>query len=315
MTLAASRERWRRNSSRRVSARTPGYAEAIEAWLLKYARNASKRAVINVRSTNGPFAKRDPDEDREELEAELRRIMLRFGLRQVEDAGRRSANSAGGRWVLRPEVKYQYVREIENKVRLVMRDTEAMVRASLQDIIAEAFTESPRPTASQVARRIARQWHGPPVAEPVKRGSERAEDLTARWERGTLITHPGGDFRIDEGRVHYKQGKREFLFSFERAAAIARTELGDADTAGAAEGFVVSGVESVSWIARPYDGKSGDRRHHLMNRHKPIAIADMQSTDPSRWFELPSGARAPRPLYPGLPVGERVNCRCALVPA
>lgn len=259
-------EKLRRRSERRQ--RTNPFEDALNEWLTRYATKAAKDARVIVDSGRLPISKQITID---QLEEQLRAIMLRFGLQQYDVSGRSSAKAVGGKWIVRPEAKLQYAMEIENKVRLIMDDTESAVRGSLQKIIQDALSEFPRPTAGEVARRIARQWHGP----------------------------------VDG---------RQALFSPARAAAIARTEIGDADAAGAVEGYAVSGVEKVGWLARSNDGKSEGREHYKMNRHKALTIEDITSSDRSRWFELPSGERCRRPLDPVLPVGERANCRCILVP-
>lgn len=259
-------EKLRQRAERRV--RTGPFEDALLVWLGRYANRSVSEAKKIIESGRTPISKQVTIND---LEQELRDILLKFGLQQYEISGRSSANAIGGKWIVRPEAKLAYAAEIENKVRLIVDDTEQAVRDSLQKIIQDALSEFPRPPVREVARRISRQWHGP-----------------------------------EDGR--------QFLFSPARAAGIARTEIGDADVAGAVEGYVVSGVNKVGWLARSFDGKSGDRRHYKMNDHKALAIEDIKSADSSRWFRLPSGVYARRPLDPLLPVGERVNCRCILVP-
>jgi len=242
--------------------REKGLAAALDKWLVRFGRRAARDARL------GKVQKADTPA---KLKQELRDLLLKFGLQQVNDAGARWSKTLGGVWVLPLSAKLDYTKEVENKVRLIVKETEQMIRDSIQREISQAFRETPRPTRAEVARRIATKFHGPPDA-------------------------------------------REGAFSPGRADRIAQTELGDADTAGAAEGFAVSGVEKVGWLPRPNDGKSGERKHWKMADHKALTIEDIQSSDSSRWFRLPSGARGRRPLDPMLPVGERVNCRCVLIP-
>lgn len=244
--------------------RTKALANAVNRWLVKYGRLAAKD--VKVGSIQKTKAK-----DKARLISELESILARFGLQQVDDAGGRWAATLGGEWILQPRAKLDYTKQIKNKVKLIVKETEAAVRDSIQRTIQEAFKEKKRPTTREIARRIATRFHGPPDG-------------------------------------------REAVFSPGRALRIAQTEIGDADTAGALEGFAESGVKKVAWLARPNDGKSGDRQHYKMNRHKALTVEDIRSSDRSRWFRLPSGARCRRPLDPMLPVGERVNCRCVLIP-
>lgn len=94
---------------------------------------------------------------------------------------------------------------------------------------------------------------------------------------------------------------REYAFSPERAALIARTETAIAENAGIFAGYEASGVEEIEWLAMR-DGRSGDRHHERMHG-KRVKLGE--------YFTLPSGARM---LYPGDsdgPIADLANCRCA----
>ena len=208
---------------------------------------------------------------RTQLEAELLDVLQRFGLAQMADAGERAA----GAFEIQPRLFREVMDAKEIKVRLLVEETEAKTRESLRQIITEALEESPRPSQGDVARRIARQWFGPAR----KTIGENAEE-------------------------------QERLFSFRRAAAIARTELAGAENVGITMGLQAAGVDLVEWVAQPDDGKSGKRRHYEMNDHPPVKLEAIVAQDRTGWFELPSGIRTPHPQWAGLPAGETINCRC-----
>lgn len=296
--------------------RSESFGTLLAAWLKKYGK-MREREVREMLLRDGinrdiAFAKANPT--RESMRAELERLYRMFGLQQVQASGRRWSASLGGRFKMKPEIKFMYAQEVENKVVLLFRNTEQMVRDSIQRIIQDALAEFPRPTAAEVGRRIARQWHGEPTQDQIERGEEAAERATAEWRRRRREGLPASP-RVALAREHIKEGEREALFSPARAALIARTELADADTAGALAGFAAVDVEKARWLAKPNDGRSGERMHYKMNQHKALPVIGLIGADRSRWFRLPSGERARRPVDPLLPVGERVNCRCVLIPA
>lgn len=251
-------------------------ARALEAalarWLQRFARMELRRTQDTIERSGIQAAVSFAKEitTGEALEDELRQLLMRFGLQQIEDTGSRWAASLGGQWRLRPESQRLYTREVENKVRLIFSDTEQMVRDSIQSIVVSAFDSDVRPTAQDIGRQIAEKWTGDP-------------------------DNPSA------------------VFGPARARNIARTELGDADTAGALEGMAAAEVERVAWGARPDDNRS-KRRHYLMNQHKALPVEGLRSGDRAQWFVLPSKAKGRRPMDPALPVGERVNCRCFLYP-
>lgn len=248
-----------------------------------------------------------------ELEAELQELFRNFGLRQMNSAGRRAARSARGKWVMRPELAAKWSDKLANKIVLLSDSIDKQIRDSVKRIVTDSLRESPRPSPAQVARRIARSWYGPPMKGPrprdgIKgpwpgRGTAEEQRITADWAR----KYSGG----------LQPGEKEYLFSFERAHTIARTELAQAENAAIADAYSQTNVKLVGWLAFPYnpdhDGP-GKRNHYLMNKHPPITIEAMQGSDKSQWFKLPSGIFTPYPNWIELPAGETVNCQCTTVP-
>jgi uncharacterized protein YajQ (UPF0234 family) len=307
-----NRNRWLGQRNRKVNTRANGLEVAVTDWLERYAR----RRLKDVRSTldnRGIKALRDDfssarkpvpiakisDKDLRRFESELLNLLTKFGLKQLDSAGRDSANSVGGTWILRPQVKAQMNAQLANKVVLLVKETELSIKGSIRQLVTDALLESPQPSPKELGRRIARQWMGPGEVREPQTGKPKEGRVTTEWRRSQE--------KLDREREH--------IFSYTRAQTIARTELAQADNAGIAEGLTVSGVESVKWLARGNDGRSGPRKHYLMNRHKSITVAEMNGRDKSKWFELDNGERAPYPNWIGLSAFNTVSCRCVLVPA
>lgn len=251
-----------------VLSRSRALAAQIERLLRSYGRTIYDR---EIRALNRRYRDVSKGINRPELEADLFRLLQRFGLAQMSDAGMRAA----GAFEIQPQLLREMLAAKEIKVRLIIDETEHATRESLRQILIEAEGEVPRPTQVEVARRIARQWFGPA--------------------------------RKTTGDDPYAQ---ERMFSHERAATIARTELAQAENDGIVHGLMAAEVERVEWAAQPDDGRSGKRKHFEMNEHPPIMLEAVVKMDESGWFTLPSGLRAPYPMWSGLPAGEIISCRC-----
>lgn len=273
--IEKARSAWGLRSSRRIDTRAKGLAKPLHGWLLRYARMRQRDFEAGRLRPIDVGIKKSATEQRR-LQAELFALLRDYGLRHLNEAGSDAAAAAGGEWVLRPELRDQFVEQAAREVVLLQRSTEAAIRESLRTIFGESLKESPRPSRQAIARRIANEWYG-----------------------------------TDEDGGKGKDG----LFSFERAELIARTELVQVDNQAIAEGFSVSGVDKVKWLARGNDGKSGERKHYLMNSEPPISIQAMRGRDKRKWFRLPDGKRAPYPGHSGLPIKHLANCRCTIVPA
>jgi hypothetical protein len=298
--------------NREVDARAKGMAQALNRILLLWAEREVRDAVRNLGSQ---FRKIRQDVyvskaaiSRAQLERQLMALFRQFGLRQFNEAGKLGAKQAGGTWAITPELAASYNDTIESKVKLLIRDTEAEVKRRIQRIVSDSLREDIRPSQAEVGRRIARSFMGPPTGT-----SAAAISRQEAWPgRGTPEERR---VTADWARSHLGERDREYIFDFQRAKTIARNEIANAENAGIAEGYAVAGVEWVEWLAYTNDGRSGKREHWKMNKHKPITVADMQGTDRSKWFRLPSGERTPRPKWHGLSAGESISCRCVLVPA
>lgn len=93
-----------------------------------------------------------------------------------------------------------------------------------------------------------------------------------------------------EGRIR--------VFSPERAALIAQTELGQAENLGIFEGYRTSGVEEIEWLARV-----GSVRHGHMDG-KRVKLGEH--------FITRRGNRLRHPGDMAAPIGETINCQCTV---
>lgn len=300
-----NRDRWLGSRNRKVETRSRAMARQVERQLRRIAliefQPALDEVFASVLLEQRAARQISKAPNYSEVERELLELFRRNGLQQLFDGGKESASAVGNRsWVIRPEVLTDFLAQKENKVVLLIDETRQQVHQSINRIVGDALNETPRPTAKEVGRRIARQWFGPPSATPPGRGTQEEERVTADWRRRDV----GGPAPDD----------REYLFSFRRAQHIANDELAEAQSLGIVEGFADSGVRKVKWLAYGNDGRSGKRRHYLMNRHKAIPVEYIKGGDSSLWFELPSGVRTPRPQWGGLPIREKAWCRCTLRP-
>lgn len=262
-------------TQRVVDANVVSFRAALTAWLLRLGRQEATRAILNPLKYVKEIRKADPSE-------ELRLLLLRFGFKQAMESSNRTAGSQiispalyrdviAGKPVnikLFQEIQAGVIRRVKN----IQEETKERARASVKLIMLKASEEVPKPSAGEIARRIRTEFTGPD-----KEGVHR---------------------------VHAVGEDRSYVFSSERAAVIARTELAQAENAGIIAAYEATGVEEITWLAYT-DGRSGDRHHERMNG-KTIRLGEM--------FVLPSGARLRYPADPSGPIGETVNCRCSTKP-
>jgi hypothetical protein len=89
-----------------------------------------------------------------ELEEKLLKLLMQYGLRQVDSTGRATAATLGGEWLLRPGFIDEILKTKVVRVQGMMKETQALVRKALGDLSRQAAKEKPRPTMGDLARRI-----------------------------------------------------------------------------------------------------------------------------------------------------------------
>lgn len=265
-----------RTVNARVDTRANALATQIARLLARLAKEELARALRDPERYAG-IAKAD---ESDWFAEELRVLLLRYGLRAAGDAAKGSAgrqlvpeslirDAIAGKPV---NIKWFETLATTAKDRASSSAQAAReeARASVKRILVEANAEEIKPGAAEVARRIRTAMRGPGV-----------EHIP---------------------RVHAEGAGEAYVFSFEHAMTIARTEMVQAENTGIVAGYAESGVERIEWQAYR-DGRSGSRHHERMDG-KVIDVGD--------YFTLPSGAQLRYPGDPAGPIGETINCRCTV---
>jgi hypothetical protein len=202
-----------------------------------------------------------------------------------EKVRRKLATDVYGDVALQSRNADRFFAQIPELVDYVYARTNKAASASVNRLLADAAKEEPRPSAGEVARRIRQQFHGA--------GAGRITGQADLPTSAGALTR----YSTEEGT--------QYAFSAERAALIARTELGKAANNGLAEGYAVAGVKEIEWIAYS-DGRSGDRHHERMDGKKRRMDGPL--------FKTPLGNECRWPHDPRLPVRDVANCRCTVAP-
>lgn len=262
--------------TRAVDARSRAFADALAKWAAAFVAEEKRRAMKDPRAY-ARRTKQEPDHPDPGSVRALRRLLLLFGLR----TGQESANRAAGETIVRGslfddalsgkptqiKVFQEWIDGADVRAESIAAETRERIRDSVREIIAAGDARDPRATIDDITRRIATTVH---ATEPAS-GAEPAA---------------------------------RYVFSFQRAETIARTELAQVENTGRVAGYQATGIEEMEWLAYT-DGKSGDRHHERM---KGVRVKVGEK------FTMPSGKTL---RYPGDPLGdisETANCRCTVKP-
>jgi len=255
-------------------------AQEVLKILRRFALLSERRALAAVRARRKltPPSRRLAKADTpESLADELARIIRVFGLQQAQS----SAKRVGAEGVPDPYVQ-RLGRQSIFTAKRILAWTDEEITASVNRIIVEGMSETPPATVGDIAKRIREQYHGAGGAV----GSVGEIDRTVRTGRTT-------QYSVDSGTM--------YSISSERAAAIAQTEIGEAEESGKVAGYEAIGVWGMKWLSRQWS----QGRHQSMNG---------QVVKLGTKFRYPDGARGSYPRSPDSPVGHRVNCQCTTVP-
>lgn len=271
-----------------VDNRAATVARQIHRWMRRYALAEARRQIAEFERSSYAryvFAKAEPP-SRRDLEAELWRILTTSGLAVFRSSARRTVGSR--KVVLTDQATRAFLADKRIKLQQIMKTTHRAVTDSVRQIMLTALDEDPRPSTTEIGRRIARVYHGDAGGEEIARVPA---PLTGSRVLPTqrVSTDPKGNL---------------YVFSFERAALIARTELAQAENEGIVEGYRATGVEGLRWLAYR-DGRSGDRRHNEMHG-ETVRLGET--------FELPDGTRMRYPGDSRAPIKHLANCRCTVAP-
>ncbi len=269
----STRYRQLRQTGNREDARSKPLAAAMERLLHQMALNEAAKIMQRyggvVRKSAG-----DPDQDRKLLDKMIA-LLRRFGLRHAAE----TANNTAGQVIIPPSMISDTARGKQAYIQWFYEWRDGAERRAHQ-ITTETRFEMQRVVQDLIV-------HGQQESPRPSMGE------MARRIRNTIMS------KDPEGRL--------YTFSSERAALIARTEIGQSEALGEANGYfaLADPNDLLMWLS--YQG--GGRGHGLMNG-KVIRVKHAAGQDQSMWFKLPDGTRMPYPKYFGAPIGHTANCRC-----
>jgi hypothetical protein len=279
MTVSVEKSRRRKlnitASDERIEAAARRMRKPLERWMRKAGRIMVENEIRRRKKLQKSAA-----QDRA-LEAELLKILVTFGLRSVDAAGkdmhdrliaRPDPEIGPTRWKVPPSAVQQITQQKKVRVTGIVKETRDRIRRQVREIMLQAQSERPRPSISEIARRI----------------------------------------RTQIGELKGLKGEENKVAIAHRAELIARTESAQSENTGIVEGMAVAGVDGIEWLAHT-DGRSGDRHHERMNGKK-ISLADSRGSDRSKWFLTPLGNRLRYPADPSGPIEDTARCRCTVVP-
>jgi SPP1 gp7 family putative phage head morphogenesis protein len=262
-------------------------ATRLHRWLQRYARAESRRQIAAFESgaiARYVFAKAETP-TMGQLERELFEILTDDTEKAVISSFRRTT---GQRKV---EITDRAMRDLmarkQIKLQQIMSTTRRAVTDSVRQIILTAINEVPRPTTNEIGRRIARVYHG-------DAGGTEIERVQAPL-RGSRV--------LPTQRVKLDPKGNLYVFSFERAHLIARTEMNMAENTGIVEGYKATGVDGLKWLAYR-DGRSRSLHKEMHGKITPIGVP----------FVLGDGTRMMHPGDPSAPIKHLANCRCTVSP-
>lgn len=246
--------------NRRVESRAKPLAKAVERWARKYALQVVNEEISKRRL--GRRAKAKPPL------GDLDRVLSFYGLRQARETATKTANGTKLEYsatVLDNWVQRDYFRGKSVRVKGIARQTKRMVQLAIRNIIQDSVRETPRPSTAEIARRIRVAYREGKLPGMKAAISPARALLIARTEM--VQAENGG---ISAG---YKASGLEPVGPFVNGTTGKELDYPGDPTAPISEtancrctmGVVRTGGETFFvWMAYN-DGRSGDRRHDLMD--------------------------------------------------
>lgn len=285
--------------NRIVDARARSLELALRAWIKRFTEQEFRRLAAQAEggrwpTTKAAIAKAAGDK---ELEEALARLIERFGLRQVSDGTARAGIPIKEGDLLRGAVEgkegkivtvSRYLDALPLRIRQAFDSSKIAVNENARRVVMRAASERPRPSTSELARRLRVAITG---------GGFRTPD-------GKPATGPHGmplGFRPEP--LHFTGSEDSTAYPYWMAARIARTESVQAENTGIVAGIEALGFKEMEWLAITRDRRSGARRHWKMHK-KRVKTGEL--------FELPNGTKLRYPGDPLAPIRETINCRCTV---
>ena len=160
-----------------IRRRSVPLAREIEAWLKTVAARESREIAGITKNTDTGLVRIFKQVTPEDLTA-LEEILIEFGFKQFDSAGRAAAAEVNGRFRLGD------ISEISIEEMLTKRADQiaSVVNEAVQGVIADSFQLDPRPTVAELAAQIRDSILGSPAGPNLEFGA-RAERI-ARTETG-----------------------------------------------------------------------------------------------------------------------------------
>lgn len=178
---------------------------AIQRWMMNKARKEAARQIKGIKRSGDKWAlsgtiSKAQDEfeihGKPGADPELLEIFMRFGVAQAKDSSANITDVRGISKIINPQglTRALTAKEFRLKVFTVLNkwavvhakyvdaDTQRMVKESIMRILQEASTESPLPSAGEMARRIRTQFHGRDPSKRMFAWSPERAALIARTE-------------------------------------------------------------------------------------------------------------------------------------
>jgi hypothetical protein len=314
----------------------------LRTWMRAAADSLVKREVARLRRKGLAGAVRKnrtvdltkKDKLDPKLLKRLETILRVWGLRQAKDTARRVGVETDEEVILPPSFEADLIRRARHQANRIYHQTSEAATESVNNIVRSALravgeprsresaersvdreiaaarargqsvgdTERERrirqlthprtPSVGEVARRIRSQMHG-------QAGGSIEDVREQRTIPGTSLR-----YRLDDERFPARgQGRMLYALSSERAATIARTEIGRAQSIAQDAAYQAVGVWGYEWLAIR-DGRSG-RGHGLMHG---------QVVKRGQKFRFPDGNKCSYPRSMDCPKEHAINCRCDFKP-
>jgi len=253
-------------------ARAKAYEKALKRWLKSYSKYLRR---IGLENAMGQYKKQSQDDYFAE---QLVRIMNLYGMREAAD----SANSAAGSVII--------------PSKLVSESAFSPEHGSLLGTGGTKIKWFWRAYENGVIRR----------AKDIRDDTKRRVNLKVNeMVQMALLEEPQPSVGALARRLTSQVFEEDYVFGHERAAVIARTELGHAQNSGTFEGYKETGVKSIEWLAYN-DDRSGKRKHNKLNG---VVVAVGES-----FHNKATGNYLRYPGDPMAPILDTVNCRCTIAP-